>query len=584
MPKHLPILCVHGVGHQERDSAWQRTWQASIAGAIARWSSGWEVQCHFVRYDDLFDEAKLDATTIAEAILRLSGSGLLHGVSDLFRRRGLSQAREQVRWTAGMVAQWAADEALRKEARERVRADLRRIDPAVVCAHSLGSLIGYDLLARDDAAARGRIFVSLGSQIGNPFVRSILGGRIVATAAKRWYHLYNAEDDVFTAPIGLSAPNFEQVDTPFDIAGIADHDAVHYLTHTNASSSLWRSVALPREPSAALVRSKKAWSASRTKPQQRALLVGINDYPNPADRLEGCVNDVFQMSAVLQELGFDPKDMRVALNERATAQGLRDRLGWLLEGIRPGDVRVFYYSGHGAQIPGYGERGEVDHINECLVPYDFDWSIERALIDDDFMDLYSQLPYDSHFVAILDCCHSGGMTRNGLPKARGLNPPDDIRHRSLKWDAEREMWIARSLKLADAKMLRSAGDRTAYLGESGATKRLGRAVTLWSDESRFRRAKVDYGHLGPYTPILLQACQESQFAYEYRHGVTSFGAFTYCLSAIFRQIKRQQRFPTFKELMDRVSGRLAELKYDQLPALVGPAAKLAAPVSYLLNR
>jgi hypothetical protein len=66
--------------------------------------------------------------------------------------------------------------------------------------------------------------------------------------------------------------------------------------------------------------------------------------------------------------------------------------------------------------------------------------------------------------------------------------------------------------------------------------------------------------------------------------VTSYGAFTYSLSAIFRQIKRQKRFPSFNELVERVSGRLKELKYDQTPALVGPAAKLGAPVSYLASR
>jgi hypothetical protein len=82
----------------------------------------------------------------------------------------------------------------------------------------------------------------------------------------------------------------------------------------------------------------------------------------------------------------------------------------------------------------------VDHINECLVTHDFDWTPERALIDDWFCELYSQLAYETHCVAILDCCHSDGMTRNGLPKARGLSPADDVRHRLLRWDADREMW------------------------------------------------------------------------------------------------------------------------------------------------
>jgi hypothetical protein len=31
--------------------------------------------------------------------------------------------------------------------------------------------------------------------------------------------------------------------------------------------------------------------------------VGINDYPDPANRLEGCINDTFLVSALLQEQG-----------------------------------------------------------------------------------------------------------------------------------------------------------------------------------------------------------------------------------------------------------------------------------------
>src|SRR5262245_11204348 len=128
------------------------------------------------------------------------------------------------------------------------------------------------------------------------------------------------------------------------------------------------------------------------------------------------------------------------------------------------------------------------------------------------------------------------MTRNGLPKARGLNPPDDIRHRSLRWEDTREMWIPRTLALSKRKLVRTAADREVYLGESGASKRLGRGVPLWTEERQYRQATSAFGHSGPYTPVLLEACKESQLSYEYRHGVTSYGAFTYCLSRVFREL------------------------------------------------
>jgi hypothetical protein len=226
------------------------------------------------------------------------------------------------------------------------------------------------------------------------------------------------------------------VEAPFDIQAFLDHDAVSYLTQPIVVNTLWR--ALAGGPRArALGRSLGAFDRVTRRVgrvTRRALLVGINDYPNPADRLEGCVNDVFLMSSVLQECGFSAEDIRVVLDDRATAKGVLERLGWLLEGVGPGDERVFYYSGHGAQIPNYGPALETDHYDECLVTHDFAWTTDTGLTDDRFYDLYSQLPYEARFVAIFDCCHSGGMTRDGGARVRGLNPPDDIRHRELRWD------------------------------------------------------------------------------------------------------------------------------------------------------
>src|SRR6185436_12613281 len=104
----------------------------------------------------------------------------------------------------------------------------------------------------------------------------------------------NPHDDAFAAPIRLDAPNFEQVDAEFDLDGFLDHDAIAYLTHPNTIEVLWRAVATP--PRARGLGESVAMLAGRAqhgrvtkgqraqKPPRRALLVGINDYPNPADR------------------------------------------------------------------------------------------------------------------------------------------------------------------------------------------------------------------------------------------------------------------------------------------------------------
>lgn len=579
----LKILCVHGVGHKEADPGFVGPWRNAIEESLTRWGPGWSPVIDFLAYDDLFEGAELGGATILEAVGRLTGGLIRYGIEDLLGRRSRGWGISQLaRWTAGMVAQWTADEGLRAELRRRLREKIRDFDPAVICAHSLGSLFSYDLFAREPESIHGRWFVSLGSQIGNPAVRAVFGGRIKGLAGRKWFHLYNPEDAVFTAPLDVSDEDgeFEQVRTEFDLTGILDHDAAAYLAHPDTGAIVWRTVAGAAAPSRPVTRASAVYVAEPNL-KQKALLVGINDYPNLSDRLEGCVNDVYQMSAVLQDRGFPAESIRVVLDDRATAKGILDRLEWLLDGTRDGDVRFFYYSGHGSKIPTYGDTGEVDGRDECLVPHDFDWSRERAVTDDHFYEMYSQLPYDAHFLAVLDCCHSGGMTRDSGVRVRGLSPPDDIRHRELRWNSEAQMWEQRRLAMSDKSLVADPKEMGLFLGRTGSTRRLGRAVRLWGPEEKFEEVKAAYNHKGPYMPILLEACEEEQFSYEYRHGATAYGAFTYCLTKIVLEMRKARKQLTFEEVMNRTRRRLKALRYDQTPTLVGPKGKIDQFVPFL---
>jgi len=582
----LKILGVHGIGDHHSNLAWEEEWKNAIESGLRRWSPGIECEFSFLLHDAIFDKYPISALDVAEAVAKLGASGVYHSIGDaltgLFsRRRGFFEdVSSTVRWTAGMVVQWAENDRLRAETRRAVLKRVEEFQPDVICAHSLGTLLCYDSFVRGAgrAAIAGRRLLTFGSQIGNPFVRSTLGGRIVPLKkAREWYHLYNSEDAAFTSPIEIDAPNFVQVSTEFDEPGMLDHNPVLYLTHPNTVSDVWREIASAR----ALPAVRALSAPAKPRVPRRALLVGINDYPDPANRLEGCVNDVFRISATLQESGFRPEDIRVVLNERATAATILDRLHWLLDGVKDGDERVFFYSGHGAQIPAYGKGDSVDHQDECLVPFDFDWARERAVTDDQFYDLYSQLPYGSRFVAILDCCHSGGMTRAGGMKVRGIEPPDDIRHRMLQWNRRLQMWEQRKLdELLPG--LKAGEERTEYTGEDGSKRRLGRAVPLRAKNDRaYDRERREAGHLGPYMPLLLEACREEQFSYEYRDGVTSYGAFTYTLTERLRQARAQHKAPTFEGLVRSVSDALQDLGYDQTPCLVGPKSLKRAPIPWM---
>jgi metacaspase-1 len=66
--------------------------------------------------------------------------------------------------------------------------------------------------------------------------------------------------------------------------------------------------------------------------------------------------------------------------------------------------------------------------------------------------------------------------------------------------------------------------------------------------------------------VLLEACREDQLSYEYRRGVTSYGAFTYSLA---KDLRAQPRI-TFEKIILKTTATLKDLGYDQNPQLVGP--------------
>jgi metacaspase-1 len=573
MPAKMSVLCVHGVGHGDQDAALKPAWTAAITKNLQRSQPDLEVDCRFLEYDDLFDHEPINGFVYGKALAELLASGFIHGIGDLFdSTRGLLEVPDQIRWTAGMVAQWASEGKLRAGLRKRVLDTLRERPFSLVCAHSLGSLGCYDAFRRNPGAVADKTFMTFGSQIGNPCVRDVFAGRIEPLNVRRWYHLFNRDDHVLTAHIRIEAPNFAEVLTEFDKPGdVLNHDPLFYFNHKNTRARVWPDVAggrASRSVTRAFCAIDKAVTSGRAtaagRPDRRALLVGINDYPNPANRLEGCVNDVFLMSAVLQERGFDPGDIRIVLNDRATTSNVLERLHWLLDHVPADGERVLFYSGHGAQIPSYSARGEVDRLDECLVPYDFDWNPEHAIRDKQFVEFYSQLPYTCRFVAIFDCCHSGGLTREGGLRPRGLTPPDDIRHRTMQWDQGAGRWHDRAFVRAPKRkdrICRGAGLR-------GLSDQL------------YDRERKALDHKGSYMPVIYEACQERQLSYEYRDGASSYGAFTFSLAKALRAAEREGHHLTFRRLAERAAGQLKALNYDQRPNLDGPKQILGLQIPW----
>ncbi|MGV9954546.1 caspase family protein [Streptomyces cellulosae] len=144
-----------------------------------------------------------------------------------------------------------------------------------------------------------------------------------------------------------------------------------------------------------------------------ALMVGINDYPEEiAGPLAGCVNDVTEAHRLVTSRTAGGARTRTLLNGAATVAAVEDGIRAFLGAAGPGDTALFWFSGHGSQSVASGPDLLIEATgrNQALVCADGPLPDKRlgALLD-------TMAARGVHVVAVLDCCYSGGATREDVP-------------------------------------------------------------------------------------------------------------------------------------------------------------------------
>jgi hypothetical protein len=148
----------------------------------------------------------------------------------------------------------------------------------------------------------------------------------------------------------------------------------------------------------------------------KALLVGINKYPDPRNELRGCVNDILDMEHFITETNkvYQKENVNLLTDKQATKKGIVSKIKWLIEGAEPGDQLLFHYSGHGAQAPTLFPALEKDGLDEVICPYDFDGTNDTSLRDKEFAHLFAGIPKGVHFIWISDSCHAEDLSRDPI--------------------------------------------------------------------------------------------------------------------------------------------------------------------------
>jgi hypothetical protein len=263
----------------------------------------------------------------------------------------------------------------------------------------------------------------------------------------------------------------------------------------------------------------------------KALCIGINDYPGTRMDLNGCVNDANDWSEVLSARGFTVKKL---LDATATKASMVDAIRNLIGGAVAGDSIVITYSGHGTYAP--DESGdERDGLDEALCPYDIGQG--NVLLDDEINLLFAQRAAQVRILLVSDSCHSGTVTRAAPadPDAQGI----------------RARFLPMASWLPESRLPRTAGGKLAT------------RVSITRTHSPWSGALYVAGG-----DVLLAGCQEGpdNFSYDATFGGRSNGAFTYYALKALKGLKPNATYADWYGAMRQF---LPSASFPQTPQLVG---------------
>jgi hypothetical protein len=165
---------------------------------------------------------------------------------------------------------------------------------------------------------------------------------------------------------------------------------------------------------------------STSRGEDRALLIGVGRYAHFEEKLNGVSLDLGMMKELSQLMGFKEHGIKVLENEQASTAGVNEAIeDWLIRGTGPQDRVLFYFSGHGSQVPDEN-NDEKDHFDEVLLLYDATLTerhgrqtLNGVLLDDHFGSMLAKIR-SRNILVILDACHSGSATRSVRLTARSI--------------------------------------------------------------------------------------------------------------------------------------------------------------------
>jgi hypothetical protein len=208
------VVLVHGRGHLDDDSlAIRRQWKRDLDSALAavEMPALRDEDVRLAWYADVLDPAADLGCAISPAASDSAGfetfaRDFLGSLASALPR---NESREARMLLGDML--YAVDASRRCGAERRVAgaidSALAHRRPVIVVAYSLGAIVAYGNLVRREPRSQELHFITLGSPLGNPEIRTLLGGTPeplrLPDGVRTWENVYDP-DDAFAAPLAGS--------------------------------------------------------------------------------------------------------------------------------------------------------------------------------------------------------------------------------------------------------------------------------------------------------------------------------------------------------------------------------------------
>lgn len=273
----------------------------------------------------------------------------------------------------------------------------------------------------------------------------------------------------------------------------------------------------------------------------RALLVGIDTYPDPRNNLNSCVADTLAFRQMLMNsYEFDASDIRLLHNRDATKSNVQAGLGWLLAGAHEGDRLIFFDSSHGYRYP------VGDTMIEVLCLYD------EFFTDKELVAATAGAP-PTTLTAVCDCCHAGGLDKFFFSQGTvGV--------------ARAKVWRPTSEDEEIGRQLYAQVTKFKFFGQSATADSGAVAKNLKMNPVGVAAPKDISQGASEFNGALLAACRPDQTAAAGSAATKNLSAFTYAL------LEELDPSLALGDLEARIISRLGQLNMSQEPRVIVPSA------------